>query len=184
MTDRSTLVKKGCKGDTTVLRPTYMCCVPLILDRIYKGASEVVGKGGNTFQKIFGWAYDYRLNAIRNGESTPILDALIFKGFRAQLGGRIKIIVTGGAPLSGACHDFIRVCMGAPVIQGYALTETTACATAMQDMKDLSTTGKCGSPMPGAQIKLVNWEEGNYRVTDQPNPRGEIHIGGNFITDG
>ena len=184
MTDRASMVKKGCKGDTTVLRPTYMACVPLILDRIYKGASELVGRGGPTFQKMFNWAYEYRLKALRNGESTPILDTLLFKAFRAQLGGRIKVIVTGGAPLSGACHDFIRVSMGASVIQGYALTETTSCATAMQDMRDFSTTGKCGAPMPGAHIKLVNWEEGNYRVTDKPHPRGEIHIGGNFITDG
>ena len=178
------MVKKGCKGDATVLRPTYMACVPLILDRIYKGATELVSKGGNTFQKVFDWAYDYRLEAIRAGKTTPILDAVVFKPFRAQLGGNIKVIVTGGAPLSGACHDFIRVCMGAPVLQGYALTETAACATAMQDMKDLSTTGKCGGPIPGAQIKLVNWEEGNYRVTDKPNPRGEVHIGGNFVADG
>ncbi len=34
------------------------------------------------------------------------------------------------------------------------------------------------------QIKLVNWEEGNYRVTDQPKPRGEIIIGGNSVADG
>jgi hypothetical protein len=34
------------------------------------------------------------------------------------------------------------------------------------------------------QIKLINWEEGNYRVTDQPKPRGEIIIGGNSVADG
>ena len=36
----------------------------------------------------------------------------------------------------------------------------------------------------GVQIKLVNWEEGNYRVTDQPNARGEVVIGGNNVADG
>ena len=33
-------------------------------------------------------------------------------------------------------------------------------------------------------MKLINWEEGNYRVTDKPYPRGEILIGGNCVADG
>ena len=36
----------------------------------------------------------------------------------------------------------------------------------------------------GVQLKLINWEEGNYRVTDKPKPRGEIIIGGNCVADG
>ena len=35
--------------------------------------------------------------------------------------------------------------------------------------------------MTGAEGRLVNWEEGNYKVTDQPNPRGEIILGGDSI---
>ena len=177
------MVKRGCKGDATVLQPTIMACVPLILDRVYKGISEVVNRGGKTFKNVFRWAYYYRLKALRNGEPTPILDEIMFKAFRRELGGRVKVIVTGGAPLSGECHDFIRICMGAPVLQGYGLTETTCCATVM-DIEDLTSTNTCGAPVQGAQIKLINWEEGGYNVTDKPNPRGEIHIGGNFITDG
>ena len=34
------------------------------------------------------------------------------------------------------------------------------------------------------KIKLVNWDEGNYRITDKPNPRGEIHIGGHNVALG
>ena len=33
-------------------------------------------------------------------------------------------------------------------------------------------------------VKLVDWEEGNYKVNDQPNPRGEIHVGGDNIAVG
>ena len=102
---------------------------------------------------------------------------------RAALGGKIKLVLTGGAPLSAECHNFIRVCLGAKVLQGYGLTETTACATIMQPDDD-SSVGRVGPPNQGMQIKLVNWEEGNYRVTDKPRPRGEIIIGGNSIADG
>ena len=37
MIDTSTKIKKGTKGDCTILRPTLMCAVPLVIDRIYKG---------------------------------------------------------------------------------------------------------------------------------------------------
>ena len=36
------------------------------------------------------------------------------------------------------------------------------------------TTARAGAPLMNVDVKLVNWEEGNYRVTDKPNPRGEV----------
>ena len=65
---------------------------------------------------------------------------------------------------------------------GYGLTESTACATLMDD-EDLST-GRVGAPLSVCDLMLVNWEEGNYRTTDKPNPRGEIVIGGGNIAQG
>ena len=47
-----------------------------------------------------------------------------------------------------------------------------------------TATGTVGPPNPGVQIKLVNWEAGNYKVTDKPRPRGEIIIGGNSVASG
>lgn len=48
---------------------------------------------------------------------------------------------------------------------------------------DLST-GRVGGPTTVCDIQLIDWEEGNYRVTDRPYPRGEIAIGGNNISPG
>ena len=45
---------------------------------------------------------------------------------------------------------------------------------------DLSTD-TAGKPMAGVETRLVDWVEGEYRVTDRPNPRGEIVLGGEFI---
>ena len=49
------------------------------------------------------------------------------------------------------------------------MTETTCTGTCM--MSDDKTTGRVGAPMAGMEVKMVNWEEGNYRVTDTPRPR-------------
>jgi len=51
------------------------------------------------------------------------------------------------------------------------------------DLNDLSV-GRVGAPLAGVQLKLVDWAEGNYKVQDKPNPRGEIVIGGENITAG
>lgn len=48
------------------------------------------------------------------------------------------------------------------------------------DQDDVSTS-RVGSPLTITDIKLVDWEEGNYRITDKPNPRGEIIIGKNIF---
>ena len=86
----------------------------------------------------------FSLAAIRNGESTPILDAIVFKKIRALLGGSMRLMLSGGAPLSKETHDFMRVCVGAPLLQGYGLTEVAACATVM-DMEDMATD-QVGNP--------------------------------------
>ena len=49
---------------------------------------------------------------------------------------------------------------------------------------DDRSVGFVGQPLEGIQIKLIDWEEGNYRVTDKPNPRGEVVIGGSNVTKG
>ena len=54
------MVKRGCPGDATLLKPTVMAAVPLMLDRIYKAINEKVRKGSPLAQKLFFWAYEYR----------------------------------------------------------------------------------------------------------------------------
>ena len=46
------------------------------------------------------------------------------------------------------------------------------------------TVGRVGGVTTVCDITLVNWEEGNYRVTDKPYPRGEIIIGGENVSVG
>jgi len=182
MTDMSTKVMRGQKGDASVLKPTMMCVVPLILDRIYKNIIDSVGKRGNNFQKVFEFCYRYKLYWTRSDQPTPIVDKIVFNKIKSLLGGKMRFAITGGAPLSPETHDFIRVCLGLTLVQGYSLTETTCTGTCM--MAGDTTTGKVGAPMAGMEIKMVNWEEGNYRISDSPRPRGEIIIGGASVARG
>lgn len=55
------------------------------------------------------------------------------------MGGRVRVMMAGGAPLSPDTHEQIKICLCADVVQGYGLTETTSGATVM-DGKQLKLT--------------------------------------------
>jgi len=93
-----------------------------------------------------------------------------------------RLLLSGGAPLSPATHDYVRNALSLPLVQGYGLTESCACGTIMD--KDEMSTGRAGPPLQGVKIRLVNWEDGGYRVTDRPRPRGELVIGGGNVAHG
>jgi len=178
-TDTGTAVAKGYSGDATVLKPTVVCVVPLILDSIYKGIKSKVAQRGAFFSALIELCFQYRLKWTRRGHDTPIMNKLIFSKFKEIVGGNIRLLLSGGAPLAPDAHDFVRTCLGIRLLQGYGLTET--CATAcIPDGSDIST-GRVGPPLQEVDIRLVDWAEGGYTIRDQPRPRGEIVIGGGHV---
>merc|ERR1719150_1317987 len=171
LTTKSSKVKTGCKGDSTVLKPTLMCGVPLILERIYKSMVDTMSRKGWFVEELFHYLVAYKMKWQDRGFDTPLLNKTLFRRIRYFLGGKVRLLLSGGAPLSPETHSLVRTCLCVPLMQGYGLTETTACAsvTSIHDR----TTGRAGAPLLNVKMKIVSWEEGNYLVTDKPNPRGE-----------
>merc|ERR1719347_1352798 len=182
MTSLSTAIKRGQLGDAVLLRPTIMCTVPLILDRIYKNISEGATKKGAVFKKVFDFCYYYKLWWNTWGIQTPVFDRIIFNKLKGILGGRMDLMIVGGAPLASKTQEYVRTCLGARLVQGYTMTETT-CSGTCQVLGELSV-GNVGGPMAGMEVRLIDWEEGNYRITDKPYPRGELVLGGDPVTRG
>ncbi|KAM7379273.1 hypothetical protein PAMP_004838 [Pampus punctatissimus] len=178
----STKIKKGSKGDTSVLKPTLMAAVPEIMDRIYKNVMTKVEEMSKFQKTLFVLAYNYKMEQISKGYSTPLCDSLVFKRVRLLLGGNTRVLLSGGAPLSAATQRFMNICLCCPVGQGYGLTETCGAGT-ISEAWDYST-GRVGAPLVCSEIMLKDWEEGGYYGTDKPNPRGEILIGGPNVTMG
>lgn len=174
-------LKKGVPGDINVLKPTVMASVPLILDRIYKKVVQDLRARGPLTDAVFRAALGYKSRWLRLGFCTPLLDALLFSKVRDTLGGRVHVIICGGAALSREVQDFVR-CVFCPVLQGYGLTEVTAAGTCMT-LED-TQLNVVGFPVEGCRIKLIDWEEGNYRVSDLPNPRGEVALSSPMVTRG
>merc|ERR1712012_307890 len=182
LTTKSSKVAIGSKGDANVLQPTLMCCVPLILERIYKSMVDTMKRQGWFVEELFHYLVAYKMKWQDRGFDTPFLNKTLFRKIRYFLGGRVRLMLSGGAPLAPDTHSLTRTCLCVPLMQGYGLTETTACATVMSPQD--RTTGRAGAPLMNVRIKIVNWEEGNYLITDKPYPRGEIHVGGRHVAMG
>uniref|UniRef100_A0A3Q3DIM8 long-chain-fatty-acid--CoA ligase n=1 Tax=Hippocampus comes TaxID=109280 RepID=A0A3Q3DIM8_HIPCM len=182
LADQSAKIMKGTKGDVTILQPTLMAAVPEIMDRLYKNVMAKVEEMNSVQQTLFTLAYKYKLDQLNKGYSTPLCDKLVFSKIRALLGGRVRVLFSGGAPLSADTQRFMNVCFCCPVGQGYGLTETCGAGTISQ-VWDYST-GRVGSPLVCCEIKLKDWVEGGYLNIDKPYPRGEILIGGPNVTMG
>ena len=113
------------------------------------------------------------------GMDTPLINKLVFSNVGGMVGGQLKFLITGSAPLAPIAQEFVRTVLNIRFGQGYGLTETIGTATS-QDPHDIGT-GNVGPPMIGVDIKLVSWEEGGYRVDDKCGPRGEVIVGGRHI---
>jgi long-chain acyl-CoA synthetase len=174
---------KNCKGDLRELRPTLMAGVPSVYDKVKKGVMDKINHGSPLMQKLFKFAFEKKKSAIHNGFDTPFLNKLIFDKVKDQVGGRVRVLLSGGAPLSKETHDFLRVAICPTTIQGYGLTETTGGSTLMFH-QDVTTTMRGGPPLSVAEIKLVDVKELNYTVKDKPFPRGEIWVRGANVSKG
>jgi long-chain acyl-CoA synthetase len=119
-----------------LVRPTLMCAAPRIFEKVYNAAVTGATAGGGAKAKIFTWAVRVGREAVRleqAGRPVPaglalqrrIADRLVFSKLRARLGGRIRALVSGAAPLSSQIAEFFAAA-GMPIHEGYGLTETSA----------------------------------------------------------
>lgn len=170
--------------DIGIVKPTLFAGVPRIFDRVYNRAMDQINSSAIK-RTLFNWAFPRKKAKVDSGipsdKATPFLNTIIFNKMRDRLGGRVRAIVSGAAPLANHVEDFLRVCMCCPVVQGYGLTETTA-ASFIGIVDNPSSSSTVGAPTPACKFKLESIPEMNYDATKDP-PQGEICIGGpaNFI---
>lgn len=169
--------------DMVTLRPTLFSSVPRLYNRIYAGITNAVKQSGGLREKLFNAAYNAKGQALANGKTpSPMWDRLVFNKIKERLGGRVRFMSSGASPLSPDVMDFLRVCFGGQIMEGYGMTETSCVISTMDEGDNL--TGHVGSPNPSCEIKLVDVPEMNYTSDDQPYPRGEICVRGPIIFQG
>ncbi|MEN3308532.1 MAG: long-chain acyl-CoA synthetase [Micromonosporaceae bacterium] len=122
-------------ANLAVVRPTLMCAAPRIFEKVYNAAVGAA-QASPVKAKIFAWAVRIGKQAVAHeqaGRPVPaalaaqrrVADRLVFAKLRARLGGRIRVLVSGSAPLSKEISQFFAAA-GLPILEGYGLTETSA----------------------------------------------------------
>jgi len=167
--------------DLKEVKPTIFCTVPRLINRIYARISENLEKSSPLKKKIFSWAFSQKEKEVLRGvvRNNSIYD-FAFKKIRETLGGSVKVILTGSAPVSPEILHFLRVVSGCYVIEGYGATETGG-ASSIQ-VPGETTVGNVGPPFHCCMYKLIDVPEMSLRV--ERDNRGEILVKGNNIFKG
>ncbi|KAL7751852.1 medium-chain fatty acid-CoA ligase faa2 [Sorochytrium milnesiophthora] len=170
--------------DIQVVKPTIFVSVPRLFNRIHAKLLEGTVLAPGVRGMLFRRAVNDKMQRLTSGQGVHHLfwDNLLFNKVRQVLGGRVRMMVTGSAPLSKDTLQFLRLAFACDVLEGYGSTESTAGAT-IQLPGDTSA-GNIGPPMPQCEVKLVDVPDMSYLATDQPYPRGEICIRGHNVFKG
>ena len=155
------------REDLKAIRPTVFLSVPRIYERVY-GAIRGKSEGSLLRRRLAGLAqhFGWRRFEAAQGRDTPpgylarliwtLLDRLVARPIRAAFGGRLRVAVSGGAPLPEEVIRFL-VAMGLPLVEGYGLTEAgpVVTATALND----NLPGSIGRALPGIELAVAENHE-------------------------
>ena len=103
----------------------------------------------------------------------------MFKKMREAFGGRVRVMLTGSAPISNEVKKFFKIVIATPLCEGYGQTECGGISTSV-DVDD-PTDGHVGGPMVINEIRLEDVPEMNYTHLDKEGPRGEICLRGENV---
>ncbi|KAL5649307.1 hypothetical protein ACJX0J_040116, partial [Zea mays] len=174
------------RDDIVELKPTLLVGVPRVYERIYEGILKAIAELRPLRRVIFNALYNRKLASMKAGYShktaSPFADMLAFRKVKARLGGRLRLLISGGAPLSNEIEEFMRVTTCAYFIQGYGLTETLGPSTVCY-IDDMALVGSAGVPATYTEIRLEEVPEMGYNPLGVPS-RGEICIRGKSLFAG
>jgi long-chain acyl-CoA synthetase len=163
-------------GDLATVKPTWLTVVPRVLEKVHDGAAQKAGTGikraiFDRADRIARSVGEHRM-ARRPVPLTLRLahraaDVAVFRSVRAAMGGQLRWVISGGAPLHPDLARFFSG-VGVEVLEGYGLTETTGPATVHR--VGGSKPGTVGPPLAGVDV----------RISDH----GEIQLAGNCVFAG
>jgi long-chain acyl-CoA synthetase len=161
--------------DLREVKPTIMCSVPRIYEKMYATVMARVREASPLRQAIFSWAVRIGTRFSRTAEPSPILraqrrlaDRLVLASLRNRLtGGKLRFFVSGGAGLAREIEEFFWA-IGIPILNGWGLTETSSgvCSNTLYEHRFLTV----GKPFPGVELKIA--DDGEILVKGPGNMRG------------
>ena len=160
------------------VRPTILVGVPRIFEKIYARMRERAAEAGKLTSALMAWSISVaRETAVYMLAHRPIppflklkhsiASKLVFEKWKRAFGGRIRLLVSGGAALPEEL-SYIYIGAGIPIVQGYGLTETSPVITTSQ-IED-NRVGTVGKAIPNVDIRIA--EDGEIEVRGPNIMRG------------
>uniref|UniRef100_A0A7N8X7Q9 Arachidonate--CoA ligase n=1 Tax=Mastacembelus armatus TaxID=205130 RepID=A0A7N8X7Q9_9TELE len=165
--------------DLKTLQPTVFPVVPRLLNRMF---DKVFGQANTPLKRwLLDFAFRRKEAEMKSGvmRKDSMWDKLIFRKVQVSLGGRVRLMITGAAPVSPTILTFLRAALGCQFYEGYGQTECTAGCT--MSMPGDWTAGHVGPPLPCNVVKLIDVAEMNYLAV---NGEGEVCVKGPNVFQG
>ncbi len=184
--------------DLMKVRPTAIIAVPRIFEKVYGRIKDQLKKKPPLARKLFDLAVEVGWTRFEHQQGRagwspklllwPMLERVVARNVVARLGGRLRLAVSGGAPLS---PDIAKVFigLGIPIVQGYGLTETSP-VISVNSLED-NVPASVGLPIRGTEVKVGENDEllvkgpgvmlgywNNHKATTEVlDPDGWLHTG-------
>ena len=149
------------------VRPSVLPSVPRVYEKVYTAVQGRFAEATGLKRRLIDWGLPLGYEVSRlQAASEPIprglaarhrvADRLVFAKVRERLGGRLRVPISGGAPLAKEIAEFFDA-IGVRILEGYGLTEcTTACAS---NRPERYRFGTVGPPLPGFEVRLGEDDE-------------------------
>ena len=169
-------------ANLAAVRPTVMGGVPRVYEKVYNRVVTGAREGGGLKYKIFQWALDVggRVSRLRQQGGQPsgllafqhrLADKLVYSKLKARLGGRLRFLISGGAPLSRTIAEFFHAC-DILILEGYGLTETSA--GSLFNRPERYKFGTVGLPVPGLEVRIA--EDGEILLRGRSVMKGYYNL--------
>ncbi|HTL52929.1 MAG TPA: AMP-binding protein [Planctomycetota bacterium] len=152
-------------ADIKSVRPTVMSAVPRLLEKVYERFKSAVAGLPAMKRRIYQDSLDLSATwrpgheGFANRIHRWVVDKLVYRHWREAMGGRLKMVVCGGAALDTTVSSAFTAA-GIPVYQGYGLSEASPVISA--NTPTHNNIFSVGRPLPGVQVKLA--EDGEILV--------------------
>jgi long-chain acyl-CoA synthetase len=163
--------------DFMSLRPTVVITVPRVLQRVQDALNAQLA-ASLVKKSVFNVAWYVKRYLLAREWPTGIVDAIVFNKVRGMFGGRVTMMVNGGAALASDLNESLQVTLGWPIRPGYGLSEGGSGNVLVPPKLQLVKFGTCGYPLANVELRIEPVRE----FTD-PGV-GEILMGGTGLCSG
>jgi long-chain acyl-CoA synthetase len=152
--------------------------VPRVFEKLHTGVTLKFAEASGVKRRLIDWALHVgqEVSELRQaGRPIPALlamrhrlaDRLVYSKIKNRLGGRLRIGVSGGAPLAQEIIEFFHS-LDILILEGYGLTECTTAATV--NRPSLFRFGTVGPPLPGTEVRIA--DDGEVLIKSETNFAG------------